>query len=110
MRTPEWNPKAPKVPVDKEGNFLHYPSYEHDDWYDIPEPFFAVMSISKMTNGRSAKYLNLVDERGKEYPMFVSDLVKGITEQTLTVNGGHLVGYWTGSKRGSNYGIKTVKQ
>jgi hypothetical protein len=41
--------------------------------------------------------------------MFISDLVAGINNGTLTIEAGVLSGYWTGSKRGSNYGIKTVE-
>lgn len=112
MRTPTWDAKRPLVPVDKDGNWLHYPSYEHSDWEDV-KPFWAVLRVDGLRTGRSAKYLILEDTvTNKQYPMFVSDLVKGIQQGALDVDGnggeGYLTALWTASKRGANYGIKAV--
>jgi hypothetical protein len=112
MRSPDWNPKAPEMPVDNKGNVLHYPaSYHMKDgggWVTWQMPWYAELILDGSTSGRSAKYLNLVDDDGKNYPMFVTDLVQGIQKGTLEVSGGKFKGWWTGSKRGANYGIKTV--
>lgn len=109
---PQWNPKKPKVPIDKDGNWLSYPGFDQESWEDVT-PFWAVMRIDHMRTGRSSKVVILQDiETKKVYPMFVADLVKGIREGTMDVKGGDGEGYlaalWTASKRGANYGIKAV--
>lgn len=107
-----WNPQLPEMPVGDNGDVLHYPERylmkNGGRWETWHNPWYGELRIDGMTNGRSAKYLNLVDANGRKYPMFISDLVAGINNGTLTIEAGVLSGYWTGSKRGSNYGIKTV--
>ena len=110
-----WNPKLPEVPVDRDGNWISYPAnYNLGGWEVIHQPFFAVMTIDGMHVGRSAKNVILKDENGKTYPMFIADLVAGIQKGTLAVSSnndgepGTISAYWTGSKRGANYGIKAV--
>lgn len=114
--TPTWNPHLPEMPVDKDGNVLHYPdNWEMRQtgagWEVWHQPFYAHMTLDGTISGRSAKYYILKDDKtGKHYPMFVSDLFKMINERTVTIEAGILHGWWTGSKKGSNYGIKTVKE
>ncbi len=116
MNQPKWNAKAPEVPVDKDGNWLHYP-----DWYYMRDgggwqrvqPFDAVFRIKEIVSGRSAKYLTLEDiNTGKKYPMFIADLVKIIQAGAVGVyaqnSEGVITGTWTASKRGANFGIKAV--
>lgn len=106
----DWNPNKPKVPVDKDGNWLSYPDHWMTHAWEEVTPFFAVMSISKLHSGRSAKHLILEDTAtGKTYPMFIGDLVKGIKNCTLRVSEGNLSAIWTGSKMGTNYGIRSIK-
>jgi hypothetical protein len=113
---PVWNPKIPEVPVDKDGNWLNFPStWNGGGWEKVLQPFYAVMEIDGMRTGRSSKIVILKDvETGKTYPMFVSDLVDGIAKGNFEIRpatpteGGRIVAYWTGSKRGANYGIKAV--
>ena len=112
-RTRTWNPKLPEVPVDNDGNWLHYPTYEHTGWETIHQPFFDRMIMGGMVTGRSAKYLILKSTTtGKDYPMFISDLLAGIQKGLLSVESvegeGYVSAHWTGSKRGANYGIKAV--
>ena len=119
MYTRPWNPDKPEVPVDKNGNWLAYPDYRQETWEPV-RPFFAVMTIDGMETGRSAKRVILKDDKGKKYPMFVSDLIDGIKKGTFDVfseigggsdgEGGRISSWWTASKRGANYGIKATKQ
>jgi len=103
------------MPTDQDGNWLSYPDYKHKGWETIHQPFWAVMKVTGMTTGRSSKVVDLQDiNTGKKYPMFVADLIKGIQTGTLDIkssNGeGYITANWTGSKRGSNYGIKAVSK
>lgn len=109
-----WNPLSPEVPVDKDGNWLSYPSYGQTAW-ELVFPFYGELEILSMYHGRSAKGLNLRDvNTGKTFPMFIGDLVDALQNGTFTVDqtpeGGRLKGWWTASKRGANYGLKAVKQ
>lgn len=113
VSNPEWNPHRPQMPVDKDGNWISYPGYGHLGWQEIIEPFYAEFVIDGMRTGRSSKVVILKDVKsGFSAPMFVADLVKGIQNGEFTVeqraDGGRIIGWWTGSKRGANYGIKAV--
>ena len=105
--TKYWDAKNPEVPVDSSGNWMSYPYYGEQEWVRV-EPFFAIMEIDGMRTGRSSKVVILKDDKDKYYPMFVADLVKGIRENTLTVRNGKLIANWTASKRGANYGIRSI--
>lgn len=107
-----WNPDAPEVPVDKDGNWLNYPDWTTDSWVPV-SPFYAELLVSHMESGRSSKTVVLKDiTNNKRYPMFVADFVKGIQEDLFAVShdldGGKLNAYWTACKRGQNYGIRAV--
>jgi hypothetical protein len=119
MTAPKWNAKHPAVPVDKDGNWLHFPMQQHEyvngkwttfdyGWEIVQTPFYAALEVVQMNTGRSAKYLTVRNrDTGVEYPLFVSDLVDLI--KYGNVANGVITGTWTGSKRGQNYGIKIVK-
>lgn len=112
--TRQWNANRPEVPVDAKGNWLSYAGYAHGNWETIHQPFYAELVVDGMRTGRSSKLVILKDiTYGKTYPMFVADLVKGIQNGDFSVeprqDGGRLIGYWTASKRGANYGIKAVR-
>lgn len=108
--------KITQVPVDDNGNWLSYDGgyfshaqgkYVHGN-YTTEITFEAVMKISGMYTGYSAKGLEVTDlNTGKTYHMFVSDFVKTIGHATIR-NGVYDSMLWTASKRGSNYGIKPV--
>lgn len=104
---PKWNPKAPVVPVDKDGNWLTFPDWRFDRWEDV-DPFYASLNIDGIYSGRSAKGLTLKDDNGKEYSMFLTDLVEALKNPEVHVSLGRIAGYWTAAKRGSNYGVKFV--
>ncbi len=101
-----------RVPFSERGDLLHWVSpttgqdYGHTtDWRDN-EPFTAAMTVGQMYAGRSAKYVDLVDEAGHRYPMFVTDLLDVLaTEHGLQ---GNRTGEqtWMVGKRGQNYGLK----
>lgn len=108
-----WNPNLPEVPVDSQGNWLSYPSYGHQQWETVFQPFYATMKIDGMRTGRSSKVVILVDvDTKKTYPMFIADLVKIIQQGAVDIiskdGEGYLTAHWTASKRGANYGIKAV--
>lgn len=110
----QWNPNLPEMPVDEKGNWLDWAGYTHGRWETIYQPFYAELVIDGMRTGRSSKKVILKDiKSGRTYPMFVSDLVKGVQDGDFTLqpraDGGRLIGWWTGSKRGANYGIKAIK-
>ena len=98
------------MPVDKNGNWLDYgQDWRVDHWVTLDFPFYAEFKIDGMRTGRSSKKVILEDVMtGLLYPMFVADMVKGIQLGHFIVAGGIIKGYWTGSKRGANYGIKAV--
>lgn len=112
MNEPVWNPKRPQMPLDKNGNWQNYGGYACG-WETVHQPFYAEFEVDGMRTGRSSKIVVLRDRNtGRSYPMFVADLVKGIQHGDFEVSGGDggtISGWWTGSKRGANYGIKAVK-
>ena len=112
MNTRPWNPRKPEVPVDRNGDWMAYPGYGQQSWEPV-RPFHARMTIDGMESGRSAKRVILKDDKGRKYPMFVADLVKGIQMGTLEVHSGvdspgTITAWWTASKRGANYGIAST--
>lgn len=111
---PQWSAEYPQVPVDKGGNWLSYPGYGQSDWAEVAEPFYAEFIIDGMRTGRSSKVVILKDiKNGFTAPMFIADLVKGVQNGEFAVeqrdDGGRLIGWWTVSKRGANYGIKAAQ-
>jgi len=104
-----WNSARPAVPVDSKGNWLGYgQDWRVAGWREILQPFYAVMTIEDIYSGRSAKGIVLSDENGTRYPMFIKDFVE--LAKNGTVSEGKIAGFWTGSKRGNNYGIKFVRE
>lgn len=116
-----------QAPFDIHGNLMHYPQTQYvtapeAKWiegkgYDIPTqhiqpdwrevvPFYATMTLDTgVTSGRSAKYINWTDEKGRRYPMFVADVV-GLITSGIRIEDGKVSGLWVVCKRGENYGIK----
>jgi len=107
-RTPTWNPRAPEVPVDKDGNWLHYPDWKFDHWEPV-DPFYARLIVDDMYAGRSAKGVILKNDTTMvKYPMFITDMVKALQHHELHASGGSLAGFWAATKKGANYGIRFV--
>lgn len=102
-----WTAENPYIPLDKDGNWMHYPRYGHSTWLRV-KPFYAEFRVEGMGSGRSAKCLLLKrTDDGITATMFISDVVDFLRRGT--VSDGVLAGYWTIAKRGTNYGVKLVK-
>jgi DNA-binding PadR family transcriptional regulator len=107
-------PGAYKVPYSRHGNLLHYARAENDsyrhlnesnvDWREN-EPFQAELELDRSVSGRSAKYVIWHDPEGRQFPMFVVDLVEMIKDGA-TVSGGKILATWMARKRGQNYGVR----
>jgi len=74
------------------------------DWR-ANEPFDAVLTITGFSRGRSAANFDFQDDRGTEYTMFMTDLLKLFQTTTIT-NGKTQRLTWVFCKRGQNYGIQ----
>lgn len=70
--------------------------------------FHATLTVTGTTRGRSAARINLEDEQGHKYEMFLTDIVDCIMNAP-TIAYGMIEADWTFAKRGSNYGVKVVK-
>ena len=85
--------------------------YTEIDWRPN-EPFSAVLAISAMRNGRSAKYVILTSPNNpfdiRTYPMFVADLIDFASLRGIE-KGGLMTGRWMVAKRGENYGLRAAK-
>lgn len=88
---------------------------ERDEWYEKARQrtwrdnyiFTATMTVVSMSRGRSAAYFHLIDERGKQYTMFMTDMVD-MVKRARMITQGVVTGRWTFQKRGNNYGVKLV--
>ena len=109
---------ALKVPYSPNGNLLHHPGYrngEPDDqgdptypsvgeWRDNT-PFEATLKYQGTERGRSAAYFKWVDQDGRQWPMFITDIGRMIQLALKLQDGGKVSGRWFVVKRGQNYGI-----
>lgn len=109
------------IPFDELGNLLTYAPHERDPNNPLCGPcysdkgkwiknfdFYDKLHIDNCHRGRSAANFQLSsDINGKEYTMFMSDLVDMI--QKTTIIKGSIEGIWTFCKKGSNYGIVFLK-
>ena len=101
----------------REGGLLHFP----DRWRFIPSlgmrdlawemrpivPFKARLTLQGSVRGRSAAFFLWHDEAGREFPMFMKDMLDLLLAEV--VERGAVEGTWTVRKRGSNYGIAMAK-
>lgn len=100
------------VPFDKHGNLMHY-AKQGDGWHSAHEwrpntPFDADLTIESMRSGRSAKYLILTDSDGREFPMFVTDLIDALRTAEGVRDGRFGSRRWMVAKRGTNFGVKVA--
>lgn len=90
------------------GSLQHYVKGGQRDAFDwLPnDPFRATLQISGMKSGYSAKYVTLVSPAGdgREFPMFVVDLIDAVATLPVIRNG-IMDGRWWVRKRGANYGL-----
>ena len=99
-----------KIPFDKDGNQLHYPE---NTWCDgkLESPvwrnneiFEDVLEFETYSRGRSAAYFNFKRANGCGVTVFMTDMCDMIPRMIE----GHIVGKFTFTKRGQNYGCKLV--
>lgn len=83
-----------------------YRRVDSGEWRDN-YVFHATLTVTGTTRGRSAARINLQDEEGRKYEMFLTDVVD-LLINAPTVAYGMIEADWTFSKRGSNYGIKVA--
>jgi hypothetical protein len=106
-----------KVPFTENGSIMHYAQdrqrwpgytdyYTPFEWKD-PHEFPAVLTLDHSISGRSAKYVIWKAADGREFPMFVADLVEMI--KTATIDQGSVSAFWYTAKRGANYGVRFVR-
>ena len=101
------------APYDESGNLLHWVPPPGYSWGQPAEwranvPFEAYMTIVAIESGRSAKYLMLVDEAGRRYPMFIADLVDAL-KGAGAAQGQFIARWWMVAKRGQNYGVRVAR-
>lgn len=102
-----------QVPFDEHGNLQSYPQrmiingrVVESFWRDNYE-FDDKLRIANISRGQSsAKFILKSDTDGREYPMFMKDMLELI--QTSKISNGIVIAKWTFVKRGQNYGIKVV--
>lgn len=87
----------------KDGWWRYIPSGEWRDNY----VFHATLNVTGTTRGRSAARINLQDEQGHKYEMFLTDVVD-LLMHAPTIAYGMIEADWTFQKRGANYGIKVA--
>lgn len=106
--------KTYQAPYDRNGNLMHYPEtqwwYENDErhyapptWRD-PAPFTARLTYQGYKRGRSAAYFQWVDENGRTFPMFLTDIDDILRTRELGPDG--ITATWVECKRGQNYGLR----
>ena len=100
----KWDRKAPF----REGRLQHYTPtarLEEDIEWRAEHTFKATMTYHSFTRGRSAAYILLTDELGRQQPIFLAefhDVIPHLIKGTMS-------GVWTITKRGLNFGLKLVK-
>lgn len=98
----ETSPGA-RLKYDKTGWYRYVRAGEWRDNY----VFHATLSVTGITRGRSAARINLEDEQGRKYEMFLTD-VADLLQRAPTIAYGMIEADWTFQKRGSNYGIRVA--
>lgn len=77
-------------------------------------PFEAKMTYEGFGRGQSSTKFYWLDEQGRKYPMFVSDMdaLLKAGKPLLSTDGGavYVSGTWMVAKKGSNFGIKLVTE
>lgn len=99
-------PSYTEAPFDEDGNLLTYPRAWFGEavvWKPI-EPFDASLKLIGAERGRSAAHFIWEDNEGREYPMFLTDMI-ALLQQNVVEYGWCCNATWTIKKRGSNFGI-----
>jgi hypothetical protein len=100
-----------KAPFDKEGALMHYARYGYgpDHYYGahewrVPEPIALRLTLEQTERGRSAAYFIWLDDEGRRWPMFMTDLAHLLHHGTVAQ--GVADGMWIPRKRGENFGLR----
>lgn len=118
--------KVTEAPYTENGDLMHFPenSYDYSDavrletgyGWEVPPrtvtpdwrpnvPFAKTLRLVETRRGRSAAYFIWHDEDGREFPMFISDML-GLVQSGVAIAGGTVTTRWMVTKRGANYGIR----
>jgi hypothetical protein len=118
--------KVDEAPFIQDGSLMHFPENRTDysnavrlevgyGWKVPPVvigpdwrpnlPFVAALRLASTCRGRSAAYFIWQDDAGREFPMFISDMLALIQGGTI-VAGRKVTAHWIVTKRGANYGIR----
>lgn len=119
--------KLIEVPYSKNGSLMHFPESTWDyseavradegyGWKVPPrevgpewrrnDPFSATLWLAETRRGRSAAYFIWRSGDGREYPMFISDMLQLVQSGVTIKPGGAVSTRWMVTKRGANYGIR----
>lgn len=119
--------KVTEVPYSKNGSLMHFPETTWDyseavrvdeghGWKVPPrevgpdwrrnDPFTATLRLAETRRGRSAAYFIWRSDDGREFPMFISDMLLLVQSGVIIKPGGSVSTWWMVTKRGANYGIR----
>lgn len=100
--------KVTEAPYTDSGSLMHYVETRYGqqpNW--LPnDPFTATLWLVETRRGRSAAYFIWRAGDGREYPMFISDMLQLVKSGVTIRPGGAVSTRWVVTKRGSNYGIR----
>jgi hypothetical protein len=85
----------------------HFPDYPYRNivWREN-QLWSGWLTLQGEKRGRSAAYFEWLDDDGRQFPMFLTDLVALLKDPAVEIKAGRVLGTWIGVKRGSNYGIR----
>jgi hypothetical protein len=100
-----------RVPFNLQGSLLHHAVERYSgslvEWRENV-PFEATVRMNHHRRGRSATYFVWTDDKGHEYPMFMTDLLDLVANSVI--DKGVVTARWVVSKYGQNYGIKLYSE
>ena len=119
--------KVTEAPYSKDGSLMHFPESTWDyseavraeeghgwkvpprevgpDWRPN-DPFTGTLRLAETRRGRSAAYFIWHSDDGREFPMFISDMLLLVQSGVTIRPGGMVSTRWMVTKRGANYGIR----
>lgn len=100
--------KVAEAPYAADGSLLHYAEtrYGPQPEWRPNDPFTATLWLAETRRGRSAAYFIWRSGDGREYPMFISDMLLLVQSGVTIKPGGSVSTRWMVTKRGANYGIR----
>lgn len=96
-----------KIPFDSQGNMLGYDKDHRAQLWRENTPFYAKFKFDHFERGRSAAHAIFLEDRsGRRFQMFMTDL----SDAMVHIRQGFLEGDFVFAKRGSNYGLKLIRE